>query len=117
MMDKAFFLDLETEKKSRYNKAKFLRFSNDTYDPLTSVFLELLPNVRLGGRYRIAGWEFRPDRISFDIYGSFQYWWIILEYNGIQKNEELTAGRTIYYPELEDLEDLYFSLKSRELGQ
>ena len=116
-MDKLFFLNLDIETDSRYNFAKYMRFDGQSYDPLTSKFLKDLPEVRVGGSYRISGNEARPDRISLDIYGSFQYWWIILEYNSINKIEELSSGRTIYYPELEDLEDLYFSLKSQEVSQ
>jgi hypothetical protein len=42
-----------------------------------------------------------PDLISYDIYGSTEYWWIICLYNGIViVHEELFAGRTIKIPDI-----------------
>jgi len=52
-----------------------------------------------------------------EIYNNFQYWWIIMLYNNILKIDELVSGLTLSYPDINDLEDLYFSLKSQEISQ
>lgn len=116
MSDKIFFIDILNDTESRYALSKFLRFT-DNSDPITSKFIEDLKNINSGGTYRITGNEFRPDRISMEIYNNFQYWWIILLYNNILKIEDLVSGLVLSYPDINDLEDLYFSLKSQEISQ
>lgn len=116
MSDKIFFLNTETEKVSRYDLSKFMRYT-DNFDPLTSKFFEDIKKLPIGGQYRVSGNEFRPDRLSMEIYNSFQYWWIIMLFNDLLEVQSVQAGTIIYYPEQEELEDLYFNLKSQEISQ
>lgn len=110
-----FYLDLENESDVRYDFSKFMRYAGgDNYDPLTSKFLKDLKGLAVKGRLVIQGEEGRPDLISKKIYSSFQYWWLILLYNSILDLSELTIGKTILYPDENDLEDLYLSLKTQE---
>ncbi len=44
------------------------------------------------------GTEFRPDLVSFDVYGYPDNWWRILEANGMKDVYEFKAGRTILLP-------------------
>lgn len=114
--DKIFFIDVESESETRFDMAKFFRFT-DNADPITSKFVEDLKKLNPGGTYRITGNEFRPDRISYAIYQNFQYWWVLMVYNDILKVEDLTSGVTIVYPVIDDLEDIYFTLKTQEISQ
>lgn len=112
-----FFIDLDNDYTSRYDFAKFLEFNSDNFDPLTSNFLADLQAIPSGGRYKIRGNEGRPDNISYAIYGDYQYWWLILIYNGIFTIDDLTSDRVINYPDQDLLEDFYFTLKNRELNK
>lgn len=116
MSDKIFFIDFESESETRFDMSKFFRFT-DNHDPITSKFIEDLKNLEPIGTYRVTGNEFRPDRISMDIYRNFQYWWLILIYNDVLKIEDLRAGEVLYYPPLDAIEDIYFSLKTQEVSQ
>jgi len=43
--------------------------------------------------------EGRPDLISFDMYGTWRYSWLVLQYNNIVDiNEELISGKTLILP-------------------
>lgn len=108
-----FFINLELDSEERYDFAKFLDFS-DNFDPLTASFLRRLKDISYTGEFVVQSEEARPDIISNKIYGSTQYWWILLFYNDIISFEDLANGVVIKYPDLADVEDLFFSLKADE---
>ena len=108
-----FFINLDVESPERYDLAKFLEYS-DNFDPLTSSFLKSLKDLKYEGTYIVQGEEYRPELLAHRIYGNVQYWWILMAYNAINSHEDLTTGLVLKYPNLEDLENLYFSLKSQE---
>jgi hypothetical protein len=109
-----FYINLEKDTDSRYDLSKFLRYS-DNYDPLTSDILNEVKNLPFGGQLTITSEEFRPDTVSRKLYGDFQYWWIILFYNGMTSVDELKTKTIIQYPEKGALENYYFSLNLRQL--
>ena len=43
--------------------------------------------------------EYRPDLLSTDIYGSPDFWWALLEHNGMKDIFEFKAGKTIRIPQ------------------
>lgn len=45
------------------------------------------------------GVEYRPDLVSYDVYGSPDLWWKILEVNGMFDIMDFETGRTIILPE------------------
>lgn len=45
------------------------------------------------------GVEYRPDLVSYDIYGFTDNWWHIMEVNKIDDIIDFKAGRTIMLPE------------------
>jgi len=55
--------------------------------------------------YRIEEEDFmRPDLISYKIYGSVRYWWVILLVNKVQDPySELTVGALIQLPSMQDI--------------
>ena len=111
---KMFFIDFELESDERYDLGKFLQWVDDNHDPLTSNLFENIKKIKSGGLYTIQGDGERPDNISFKIYGSTEYWWVILLYNGITEYNSLPNGKQINYPNLQALEDFYFSLKIKQ---
>lgn len=46
------------------------------------------------------GVEYRPDLVSYDVYGSSDYWWSIMEANSIHDVYSFKAGRTIILPNI-----------------
>ncbi len=52
-------------------------------------------------------WESRPDLLSYDLYGSTEYWWIFMRRNmNIIQDPiyDLVAGLSIYVPSKERLD-------------
>lgn len=43
-------------------------------------------------------YQYRPDLLSYDFYGTPGYWWAILELNGIFDIYDFVAGLTIKLP-------------------
>ena len=106
-----FYVDLSADSDHRYDMRRLIKFDDDAYDESTSFFLHSLRELSSVGTYTIAV-EQRPDIYSRDIYGSTDYWQIILYYNDIVFLGELSVGTRLEYPSLSDMETLYFRLKS-----
>lgn len=45
-----------------------------------------------------AGYAYRPDLVSQETYGMPDYWWKIMEYNGMKDILEFEAGKNIVLP-------------------
>jgi len=45
-----------------------------------------------------AKYEYRPDLLSYDVYGFPDYWWKIMQINNIWDVFEFTAGKNIRIP-------------------
>lgn len=110
-----FYIDLDYESKERYDTAKFLEFNIDNFDCLTSYFLEEVSKLKITGRYVVQKHAYKPYNISYEIYGSTQYWWILMFYNNIYDVKQLTSETILYLFDITDLETLYFKLKSQEV--
>jgi hypothetical protein len=44
------------------------------------------------------GMEYRPDKMSVEVYGHVDWWWKIMEANGIKDIYDFKAGRNIRLP-------------------
>lgn len=44
------------------------------------------------------GWEYRPDKASMEVYNTPDFWWRILEANGIKDVYDFKAGINIRIP-------------------
>lgn len=74
-----------------YGERRFLTF--DTY--------LRQPYIPDGGEQVMVitkGIEYRPDLVSYDVYGFPDAWWMILEANKMKDVFEFKAGRTIILP-------------------
>jgi hypothetical protein len=59
------------------------------------------PYTRVGNEKIMViskGVEYRPDLVSYDVYGFVDNWWRILEANNIKDIWEFKAGKTIFLP-------------------
>lgn len=55
----------------------------------------------------------RPDLLSLRIYGDQNYWWILLEVNGVcDPYNELKEGDVLIVPSLLDIEDFYLKVRN-----
>jgi hypothetical protein len=85
---------------SRYSESKVIYYSDEkiiTFETYKKrKFVE-------SSRDKVAvippGMEFRPDLVSKEKYGLPDFWWKILEANGIKDVFDFKAGRTIVLPE------------------
>lgn len=111
-----FYINLDVESTGeRYDIRKFMPFT-DNFDPLTSEFMRKLPDVESAGIYRVDKFPGRPDQISYEIYQTFQYWWVIMAHNKIIRIDDIKIGDEISFPNINDVEDLFFSLKSKQVA-
>lgn len=107
-----YYINLNIESPERFDLSRFLEFS-DNYDPLTSSFLRNVKTLTSRGYYVVQTEEYRPELISYKIYENTQYWWILLIYNDLPLLSDMVPGLVLNFPSLEDVEDLYFTLKSQ----
>lgn len=98
--------------KERFDLQKFVGFTENVYDYLDSYFIEKVVKLPVYGTTFVQIEENRPDLISYRIYGSTQFWYILMIYNGMISPFDLVEGQIINYPRIEDMEELYFSLNA-----
>ena len=94
---------------SSFNLSNFIPFDKDFgYDPLNSEFRRRLVQLPVAGRFVISAKdEYRADLMSHHLYGTTQYWWVLLDYNYLDSPEQLTVGTKISYPSIVSLTDLF----------
>ena len=69
-------------------RATFETYKRTTYVPKADDMYSVVP----------PGWEYRPDKASMDVYNLPDFWWKILEANGIQDVYDFKAGINIIIP-------------------
>ena len=111
-----FYFDFSKESETQYQPTQLMEFMQGVYDPTTSYFMRELGNMLSDGTYTILTVPQRPDVYSRDIYGTVDFWFFLLYYNNITFLEELDLGKTLEYPSLADMEDIFFTLKIRSVG-
>lgn len=75
-----------------YGEKKLLTFdtyNREKYTPTGNERIMLLTK----------GVEYRPDLVSYDVYGFVDNWWRILESNKMKDIWEFKAGKTIFIPD------------------
>lgn len=84
---------------SRYADSQVIRYSENkkiTFEIYKKGSYPVNPN----DRYMVIskGIEYRPDLLSKRLYGTTDFWWKILEANGIKDIYDFTAGKNIRLP-------------------
>lgn len=110
-----FLINLDKESPERFDFGKFFNYT-DNFDPIDSDFIYNIKSLALGGKIKITAEVGRPDRLSYKIYNTYEYWWVIMLYNDIQNVDDITSGMTLDYPDSDELDVYYFNLKRRELA-
>lgn len=109
-----FTVNLALETGQRFDPAKFIEWDSlaGSYDILSSPFMERVRNLPAEGVYTVSTEVGRMELVAFKIYGSTQYWYLLMEYNRLVGHESVVPGMQLRYPRQEDLERVYFELKS-----
>lgn len=84
---------------SRYSDSTVIQWGDQKRIAFTTYFRE--PYVRTGTEKVMLitpGIEYRPDLVSYDVYGMPDAWWKIMEANGIYDIMDFKAGLTIFLP-------------------
>lgn len=85
---------------SRYLNQKLMYYGDQRF--LTLQLYKRKPYVTTGREKVMVvtkGVEYRPDLVSYDVYGFTDNWWHIMEVNNISDIFDFRAGRTILLPE------------------
>ncbi len=86
-----------------------------TLDYLSARYLNIKFIVPARNSFVVTqAYEANAPGIAFDFYGSADYWWVILLFNGVvEPLEELVAGRVLQLPALADI-NAFLSLKESQ---
>lgn len=76
-----------------YGDQRFLTFSTYKRTNYVSTGMEKVMLVN-------KGVEYRPDLVSYDVYGFPDHWWKILEVNKMKDVYDFKAGVTIILPDV-----------------
>lgn len=99
---------------NRYDMSKFMQFDTDSYNILDSYLCSQVKKLPYSGALAVTTQVNRPDLISYDIYGHTQYWWLLMLYNDYTSPYDLTSGALVKYPNLNSIENLYFTLSTKQ---
>lgn len=88
------------DKVSRYRKSRVIY-----YGDLPKTTFEIYKRVPVTADSTLdkvtlisPGWEYRPDLVSFDFYGTPDFWWNIMEVNKMNDILQFKSGTTINLP-------------------
>lgn len=85
---------------SRYADASVIYYTeNKLLTFKTYVKTPIQPNQKDKFLVITKHYEYRPDLVSFDVYGTPDFWWKIMEVNNIKDIFDFTAGQTIRLPD------------------
>lgn len=121
------FLNVSHDSDLRYDVPRFADHTENVVDVLDSYIFEKvrgyyreqveLKNLSVDGIFEVTTQEHRPDLISYEIYEDTQYWWLLMEFNDIIDIFAIVSGVQMKYFKVSELEDIYFSLSSRQRQQ
>jgi hypothetical protein len=85
---------------SRYRKSEVIY-----YGDLPKTAFEIYKRLPVNASSTIdrvtlitPGWEYRPDLVSYDVYGAPDFWWKIMEVNHMSDILQFKSGLTITLP-------------------
>lgn len=84
---------------------------DDAYDINRSEFVRRLSDLPALGSFYVRGEDNRLDWISYQLYKTTSYWWILLLYNGLVDPLEVVSGMSIRYPSITDIDSLVIAMQ------
>jgi hypothetical protein len=113
-MSELFYIDTSLKTQEKFDIAKFMRYENDDYDPLTSYLLNRLSELPTVAIVKVFGQENLPDLLSSDYYDTENFWELLLIYNQLLGFDDLKNDQMVRLFNPSDLEDTYLSLSARQ---
>lgn len=111
-----YYLDVNFEG-DRFDMSRYLEPTTFSRDPLVSDFLIQVMLMKKEGELIVTpDMENSPELISYSLYSSTKYWWVLALYNSKIRFDEFPSGSRIAYPRREDIEEYYFTAQ-RKLRQ
>jgi len=109
-----FFYNYNIKNRDRFQYERFSEWEEGFYDVLNSSFLSTINELEIAGEFLVTKDEMRIDIISYRIYGSTKYWWILLEFNDIIDQFTIKTGDLLKFFSLTDLEKKYAELTKKQ---
>lgn len=103
-----FTPDLSFPSSLTFDIGKIMEFDDGFYDILTSTFAEKLVTLPIQGTFQVTTERFRPDLISYKIYGAEQFKIALMLYNNMTSFLEILPGVILNYPSLMSMEQILF---------
>lgn len=89
---------------SRYQRMFSIKVDSMGIDPLKDTLVPKIQSIKTYKIHEITQDERgAPDLISVNEYGSDEFWWMIMSYNGLGSYSDITEGRSIKIPDLGSL--------------
>jgi len=110
----SFFFNFDIESDQRFVMEKFIEEDFNFFDVYNSKFLFLIKELKQFGEYKITMDSARIDLISYNIYGTTQFWWMLLEFNDIADQFSIKRGQIIKFFDLSDLESKYHFIQKEQ---
>jgi hypothetical protein len=90
-----------------YNRNSFINFDANGNDPLSDKLLCKLQALSTRNTHIVQKMdEYRPDKLAAKLFGDSQLYWVILEFNKLLSFSEITSGRTLKIPDMNELNNL-----------
>lgn len=84
---------------SRYHGTEIIRYGPDGRLTYPIYKKRKLHFSSLDKHFEITkNYEYRPDKVSYEFFGAPDFWWKIMEMNGMKDILEFKAGRNIILP-------------------
>lgn len=109
-----YYINSEVKPVQRYDLQRFIENIDGSYELINSYLISAVRDLVSVGIFTIRACPFRPDMISYEIYGDTQYWPLLMEYNNILELTELKIGIQLNYFSLDELEEIYLTLMSKQ---
>jgi phage tail protein X len=86
---------------SKYQRAYAIVADTYGVDPILDKIVPFIQQIRAHSLHDVTVDERgAPDLISLRVYGSVDYWWIILAYNGIGSYRSIVEGVSLKIPDM-----------------
>lgn len=84
---------------SRYAGSKVIKYTENGFFTFPTYKKKTIP-VTSQDKYWVItkGYEYRPDLASYELYGLVDFWWRLMEANGIMDIMDFKAGTNIRIP-------------------
>lgn len=100
---------------SRYQRVFSIKVDSLGIDPLKDTLIPKIQSIKSYKVHEISQDERgAPDLISTNEYGSDEFWWMIMAYNGLGAYSDITEGRSLKIPDLGALISIVTQHASRQ---